>query len=226
MIITIDGTSASGKTSAARELAHRLGFALLRTGAMYRALALAAHRNQYDDLSHQAALIAQLPRWNIDADEEHVYLNGTDVTEEIDGNLMSHLSSMWAEVREVREHITEFIRQRAAMYLNEGRSFVAEGRDQGSYVFPDACCKFYIDADVTIRAERRLRDLHHREDHSKTVQQLVVELNERDTRDKEREFAPLCVPNRAVMIDSTHLSKAEVVERLLQHVENCRGQAK
>jgi cytidylate kinase len=225
MIITIDGTSASGKTSAARELAHRLGFALLRTGAMYRALALAAHRHQFDDLSHRPALLNQLPHWNIDADEEHVFLNGTDVTPEIDGNLMSHLSSMWAEVKEVREHITGFIRQRAAMYLNEGRSFVAEGRDQGSYVFPEAQCKFYIDADVAVRAQRRLRDLHHREDHSKTVDQLVTELNERDTRDKNREFAPLCEPADAVRIDSTQLTKEEVVKQLCDEVQKRRGQS-
>ena len=223
MIITIDGTSASGKTSAARELAHRFDFALLRTGAMYRALALAAHRHQLDDLSHRDALVAQLPHWHIDADEEHVFLNGTDVAQEIDGNLMSHLSSMWAEVKEVREHITSFIRQRAAMYLNEGRSFVAEGRDQGSYVFPQAHCKFYIDADVVTRAARRLRDLHHREDHSKTVEQLVAELNERDERDKRRAFAPLCEPVGAVRIDSTHLTKEEMVQRLCDEVQRVRG---
>lgn len=223
MIITIDGTSASGKTSAARELAHRLGFELLRTGAMYRALALAAHRHQLDDLSHRPALLAQLSHWNIDADEDQVFLNGTDVAAEIDGNLMSHLSSMWAEVKEVREHITSFIRLRASMYLNEGRSFVAEGRDQGSYVFPQAQCKFYIDADVVTRAQRRLRDLHHREDHSKTVEQLVTELNERDERDKRRAFAPLCEPADAVRIDSTHLTKEEVVQRLCEEVEKRRG---
>ena len=157
MIITIDGTSASGKTSAARDLAARLGFALIRTGAMYRALALAAHAAGFDEHATVEQLLPRLSDWQIDADEEHVYLNGTEVSHQIDGNLMSHLSSTWAELPNVRTHITGFIRQRAQRYLAEGRSFVAEGRDQGSFVFPQADCKFYIDVDVAVRAERRLK---------------------------------------------------------------------
>ena len=106
MIITIDGTSASGKTTAARELAHRLGFALLRTGAMYRALALAAHRAGFDETVGAQQLEPHLTSWQIDADECHVYLNGMDVSDEIDGNLMSNLSSAWAELPVVRQHNT------------------------------------------------------------------------------------------------------------------------
>jgi cytidylate kinase len=90
-------------------------------------------------------------------------------------------------------------------------------------VFPKADCKFYIDADVGVRAERRLKDLHHREDWSKTREQLVAELNERDQRDRERAFAPLCIPKDAIQIDSTEMTKAEVVDRLVAGVEACRG---
>ena len=222
MIITIDGTSASGKTSAARELAARLGFALLRTGAMYRALALAAHAVGFDEHATAEQLQPKLAEWQIDADEEHVYLNGTEVSHQIDGNLMSHLSSAWAELPNVRTHITGFIRRRAQQYLAAGRSFVAEGRDQGSFVFPQADCKFYIDADVGVRAERRLKDLHHREDWSKTTKQLVDELNQRDKRDRGRAFAPLCIPEGAIQIDTSHMTKAEVVERLVEAMQTCR----
>ena len=221
MIITIDGTSASGKTSAARELAARLGFALLRTGAMYRALALAAHAAGFDEHATAEQLQPMLAEWQIDADEEHVYLNGAEVSHQIDGNLMSHLSSTWAELPNVRTHITGFIRRRAQQYLAAGRSFVAEGRDQGSFVFPHADCKFYIDADVEVRAERRLKDLHHREDWSKTRQQLVDELNQRDKRDRGRAFAPLCIPAGAVQIDTSHMTKAEVVEKLVEAMQTC-----
>ncbi len=220
MIVTIDGPSASGKTSVAREIAHRLGFALLRTGAMYRALALAAHRHQLDDRSQEATLLQQLHHWQIDADEDFVFLNGTDVSQEIEGQTMSHLSSLWAEVPDVRKHINSFIRQRAASYLVDGRSFVAEGRDQGSFVFPEAECKFYIDADVNVRAQRRLKDLHHREDWSKTQQQLVDELNKRDTRDRNRSFAPLCIPTNAIVIDSTHLTIEAVIDQLMKHIRS------
>lgn len=222
MIITIDGTSASGKTSAARDLAARLGFALLRTGAMYRALALAVHAAGFDEHTPAEQLEPRLAEWQIDADEDHVYLNGNDVSQQIDGNLMSHLSSTWAELPVVRKHITGFIRQRAQQYLAAGRSFVAEGRDQGSFVFPNADCKFYIDANVGVRAERRLKDLHHREDWSKTTQQLEEELNQRDKRDRGRAFAPLCKPDDAILIDSSNMTKAEVVEKLVKAVETCR----
>lgn len=222
MIITIDGTSASGKTSAARDLAARLGFALLRTGAMYRALALAAHAAGFDEHATAEQLEPHLTDWQIDADEDHVFLNGKDVSHQIDGNLMSHLSSTWAELPIVRKHITGFIRQRAQQYLAGGRSFVAEGRDQGSFVFPQADCKFYIDANVEVRAERRLKDLHHREDWSKTTQKLVNELNQRDKRDRDRAFAPLCKPDDAILIDSSLMTKAEVVDKLVQAVEMCR----
>lgn len=222
MIITIDGTSASGKTSAARDLAYQLGFALLRTGAMYRALALAAHEAGFDEHATAEQLQPRLAKWHIDADEDHVYLNGVDVSHQIDGNLMSHLSSTWAELPVVRKHITGFIHRRAQEYLQAGRSFVAEGRDQGSFVFPQADCKFFIDADVEVRAERRLKDLHHREDWSKTRQQLVDELNQRDQRDRGRAFAPLCIPEGAKKIDTSHLSKVEVVEKLVKAVQACR----
>lgn len=225
MIITIDGTSASGKTTVARELAQRLGFALLRTGAMYRALAYAAHHAGLNEKATCEDFAPKLKEWQIDADEQHVFLNQADVSHEIEGNLMSHLSSTWAELPAVRRHITAAIQNRAGKYLSEGRSFVAEGRDQGSFVFPEAELKFYIDADVNERARRRLKDLHHREDWSKTQEQLAQELNSRDLRDKSRAFAPLVVPQDAIMIDSTHLSKQQVLERLFQAVLLYRGQA-
>lgn len=225
MIITIDGTSASGKTTAARELAQRLGFALLRTGAMYRALAYAAHHAGLTEQATCEDFAPKLKDWQIDADEDHVYLNQKDVSHVIEGNLMSHLSSTWAELPAVRKHITAAIQNRAEKYLSAGRSFVAEGRDQGSYVFPDAEIKFYIDADVNERARRRLMDMHHREDWSKTQEQLAQDLNRRDLRDKSRAFAPLVIPRDAIMIDSTHLSRQQVFEQLYQAVQQYRGQA-
>lgn len=225
MIITIDGTSASGKTTAARELANRLGFALLRTGAMYRALAYAAHHAGLKEQATCEDFAPHLKDWQIDADDQYVYLNQNDVSQVIEGNLMSHLSSTWAELPAVRKHINAAIHKRAECYLAEGRSFVAEGRDQGSFVFPNAELKFYIDADVNERAKRRLLDLHHREDRSKTLEQLAQELHRRDLRDKSRSFAPLVVPQDAIIIDSTHISKQQVIDQLYQAVQQYREQA-
>jgi cytidylate kinase len=222
MIITIDGPSASGKTTAARELAHQLGFELLRTGAMYRALALAAHRMRFDNGSTEEELKPHLLKWDIDADRDHVWLNGQDVSHDIDGDLMSDLSSTYAEFPAVRQHINAFIRRRAKAYLDAGRSFVAEGRDQGSFVFPHAHCKFYIDASLDERARRRLKEMHHREDASKSFDRLKQEIAHRDERDSQRTFAPLCIPKDALVIDSTTLDKAGVLALLLKQVDAVR----
>lgn len=223
MIITIDGTSASGKTTAARELAKRLGFELLRTGAMYRALALAASRAGFDRSTREADLIPHLPAWVVDADGSSVTLNGVDVTHDIDGDVMSNLASTYAEFPAVRRHVTAAIRAHADHLLAAGRSFVAEGRDQGSFVFPNADCKFYIDASLEERARRRLRELHHREDMNKTLDQLVAELRARDARDTGRAVAPLCVPDGAFRIDNSTLTKEQVVQQMYGHVLACRG---
>lgn len=223
MIITIDGTSASGKTTAARELARRLGFELLRTGAMYRALALAARRAGFDHTAKEADLAPHLHEWAVDADGTSAWLNGVDVTHDIDGDVMSNLSSTFAEFPAVRRHVTAAIRARAERLLAAGKSFVAEGRDQGSFVFPNADCKFYIDASLPERARRRLRELHHQEDRNKTLDRLTAELSERDARDSGRAFAPLCVPAGALRIDNSTLTKEQVVQQMYDHVLACRG---
>jgi cytidylate kinase len=223
MIITIDGTSASGKTTAARELARRLGFELLRTGAMYRALALAARRAGFDHTATEADLAPHLEHWIVDADGVSVWLNGADVSHDIDGDIMSNLSSSYAEYPAVRRHVTESIRARAARFQREGKSFVAEGRDQGSFVFPDADCKFYIDASLEERARRRKRELHHQEDVNKSLEQLMSELQARDARDAGRVVAPLCVPAGAMVIDNSTLTKEQVVQRMYDRVLECRG---
>jgi CMP/dCMP kinase len=225
MIITIDGTSASGKTTAARELAHRLGFELLRTGAMYRALALAARRAGFDSTATEADLAPHLSKWIVDANGSSVWLNQEEVTHAIDGDVMSNLSSTYAEYPAVRRHITQLIRARAEQFLSAGKSFVAEGRDQGSFVFPNADCKFYIDASIEERARRRLRELHHKEDRNKSLDQLITELRERDRRDAGRAFAPLKVPEGAITIDNSTLSKEQVVQQMYDHVQACRGSA-
>ncbi len=225
MIVTIDGPSASGKTTAARGLAREFGFELLRTGAMYRALALAAARSGLTLESKEQELIPFLEQWRIDADGDHVWLNDEEVSGAIDGDAMSALSSALAEFSSVRKHINEAIHRRAKQYLVSGKSFVAEGRDQGSFVFPQADCKFYIDADLEVRARRRLAQMHHREDARKSLADLTEELRRRDERDSNRAVAPLCIPERARIIDSTHLDLAGVVAEMVGHIRTCRSPA-
>jgi CMP/dCMP kinase len=214
MIITIDGPAASGKGTVARGIADRLGFACLDTGAMYRAVALAALRCgvSCDDA---AAVSAILPTIRIEMPQDRVRLNGEDVTEAIRAPEVSQGASKVAAIPQVRAALVE--QQRL---LAKGRNIVCEGRDQGTVVFPDAPVKFYITADVRIRAERRYRELIAKGT-ATTLEREVAELEERDRRDSQRADGPLRQPPDAVRIDTTHLNPDEVLDRLEGVIRGC-----
>ena len=150
MIVTIDGPAASGKGTAASGIAARLGFEYLDTGAMYRAVALATARRgiSWDD---HAAVAAALPDIHIEMLPGRVLLNGEDVTMAIRAPEISQGASKVGEIAAVRNFLIPQQRQLAA-----GRDIICEGRDQGTVVFPDAPVKFFITADVRVRAERRV----------------------------------------------------------------------
>jgi cytidylate kinase len=214
MIITIDGPGASGKGTVARGIAARLGFAFLDTGAMYRAVALAAGRRGIacDDA---AAVAAILPAIQIEMPGDRVLLNGEDVSVAIREPEMSQGASRVAAIPAVRAFLVPQQRR-----IARGRDIVCEGRDQGTVVFPDARVKFFITADVRVRAERRLRELIARGTTS-TLEQEVAELIERDRRDSERTDGPLRRPPDAILVDTTHLSPEEVLDRLEGEIRKC-----
>jgi cytidylate kinase len=214
MIITIDGPAASGKGTVARGLAARLGFEVLDTGAMYRAVALAAIRRGIacDD---RDAVAAMLPALNLRMPTGRVLLNDDDVTDAIRQPDISQGASKVAEIPEVRAFLIPQQRGIAA-----GRDFVCEGRDQGTIVFPDARVKFFITADVRTRAGRRYRELAAR-GVATTLEREVEELRERDKRDMEREVGPLREPPDAVHIDTTHLTPDAVLDRLEEETRKC-----
>ena len=214
MIITIDGPAASGKGTVARGIADRLGFAYLDTGAMYRAVALAALRRglSCDDA---AAVNALLPTIHIEMPRDRVRLNGEDVTEAIRAPEVSQGASKVAAIPQVRAFLVPQQRRIAA-----GRDIVCEGRDQGTVVFPDAPVKFYVTADVRTRAERRYRELAGKGT-ATTLDREVAELIERDRRDSERADGPLRQPPDAVVIDTTHLNPDEVLDRLEGVIRGC-----
>jgi cytidylate kinase len=207
MIITIDGPAASGKGTVARGLADRLGFAYLDTGAMYRAVALAALRRgvNCDDLEAVPALLGET---HIEMPPDRVLLNGEDVTAAVRSPEVSRGASQVAAIPRVRAFLVPQQRRIAA-----GRDIVCEGRDQGTVVFPDAPVKFYVTADVRTRAERRFQELAAR-GVATTVEREVAELVDRDRRDSERPDGPLRQPPDAVVVDTTHLTPAEVLDRL------------
>jgi cytidylate kinase len=214
-VITIDGPAGAGKSTAARALARRLGFRLLDTGAMYRALAWAVREAGLVP-EDTAALRAVLDATTVALEGDCVLVNGRDVTAEIRTPAISELTSALTMLRPVRDKMTPMQRALAA-----GGGVVLEGRDTGSVVCPDADVKFYLDATLEARARRRREELAER---GLTVDLDGVreEVARRDRQDMGRAIAPLVRPADAVVVDTTGLGEAEVLERLMDTVERAR----
>ncbi len=218
MIVTIDGPAGSGKSTAARGLAARLGFEYLDTGAMYRAVALAFARRG-TDLAHLPAVEAVLTDLVVEMPPGRVVLDGDDVTELIRTPEVSQGASRVAVVPAVRWYLAD--RQRA---IAVGRDMVCEGRDQGTFVFPDAALKFFLTADPQARAERRLREMLAK-GQTATLAEVLAAQKERDARDSSRDLAPMVPARDAVYLDSSHLSHDEVLAALEKAVRACRAPA-
>lgn len=214
MIVTIDGPAGSGKSTAARGLAVRLGFEFLDTGAMYRAVALALTRAGIA-FADEARVTSYLQSLRIDMPPGRIAMNGEDVTTTIRTPEMAAASSKVAAFAHVRRHLVAL--QRA---IATGRNMVCEGRDQGTVVFPDAICKFFLTASVTARAERRLGDLRQR-GIEMGMEQLLAEQEERDRRDSERAVDPLRPAADAIVIDTSDLTADDVIGRLEEDVRRC-----
>ncbi len=209
MIITIDGPAGAGKSSVARRLAQRLGYCFLDTGAMYRAIALAAIRGQIDwqDTAAIAELAGQVPLSLI---EDRVLIGEEDVTHQIRSLEVTTNTRHVANNPAARERLVALQRRLAA-----GKDIVTEGRDQGTVAFPQADCKFFLTATRQKRAERRLRE---RQAKGETVvlQQVLDEQNRRDEEDETREVGRLTPAEDAFTIDTDPLDFDQVVAELLR----------
>ncbi len=216
MIITIDGPAGAGKSSAARALARRLGFEFLDTGAMYRAVALLALRAGIN-LTDESAYPWLLEQVRLEMPPGRVLLNGEDVTQQIRSAEVTAATSPVADRKLVRRKLVEMQRTIAA-----GRNMVCEGRDQGTIVFPNAECKFFLSADPAVRARRRQQEMASRGE-VVDLATLLRAQEERDRRDAARDLAPMTPAADAVIIDSTGLTLEQVVERMEAEVR--RGRA-
>ena len=217
MIVTIDGPAGSGKSTVAAELASALGIAHLDTGATYRAATLKALESgaRMDDESAlvdiaRSAQIELVPQ----PGGSRVLLDGRDVTSEIRYRKVSDNVHFLASCPSVRQVLVELQRRLGAGLVD----FVAEGRDQGSVVFPDADVKFFLTASPDVRARRRGKDLAGAGEqvaHDQVLQAII----ERDQHDLSRNVAPLVKPEGAIEIDASDMTVAEVVAELRKHVE-------
>jgi cytidylate kinase len=220
IIITIDGPAGSGKSTVGRFLAQALGYPYLDSGALYRAVAREARR-QGLDLDDGAALakflVKFLPRATSDARGFHLWVDGREITGELRTPEVSRDASRVAIQTVVRQWVTGWLRAWA-----DAQGVVAEGRDLGSVVFPDAQVKFYLDAALQVRAERRRQEW---QDHGSApaLEKVAAEIAGRDHQDQTRAEAPLKIPDGAIRIDTSKLGPEEVGKQCLAIIQEVLG---
>ncbi len=210
-IITIDGPAGSGKSSTAKQLAAKLGFVYLDTGAMYRCVALAAIKEGID-LNHEKALDKIAGSVNIkfiqDGDENKVFLNGEDVTGNIREPGIDSASSLVSSYKIVREKMVDLQRK-----LGADGNVIAEGRDMGTVVFPDADLKIFLVANLKTRAARRCLQL--KDSGIKTsIEEQISSISSRDIFDSSREYSPLKKADGAIEIDTSNISLNNQIDKI------------
>jgi CMP/dCMP kinase len=215
MIVTIDGPAGAGKSSAARGLARRLHFRFLDTGAMYRAVTLAASERGIN-LTNAEQMAQLAGRIRVELTDDRVLLDGRDVTDAIRKFGIATATHYAADNPAVRAQLVLW--QRAAA---EGADVVTEGRDQGTVVFPDAECKIFLTADERERAQRRHRDLAARGENI-PFDEVLANQQLRDQRDASRAVGALRKADDAIEVSTDGLSTEEVIARLEQIVRSKR----
>jgi cytidylate kinase len=212
-IISIDGPAGSGKSTVAKELARRLGFLYVDTGAMYRALTLAAVKEKID-LKDKEALIRLAQRVDIQLKMQggflKVFLNGVDVSRAIREQAITEKVRYLAPIKDVRSEMVKLQKRLA----QQSKGAVLEGRDIGSVVFPKAKYKFYLDARIKERISRRYKELQQMGQRL-SVEDIAKDINRRDKSDMTRKVAPLVKAKDAVYIDTTDSTVEDVVEKIL-----------
>ncbi|TKJ40311.1 cytidylate kinase [candidate division LCP-89 bacterium B3_LCP] len=216
-VIAIDGPAGSGKTTTAREVARRLGFAYFDTGAMYRAIALKAVRSGCDlnDSSEIGEIaLSALIDITFKEDTQRTFLDGEDVTDFLRSKKVTQAVSPVCEVEQVRDLMVAQQRQ-----LGRDGRVVVEGRDIGTVVFPDADVKIYLTADLQERGRRRQSDMKQSGEDA-GIQDVMTSIDHRDQRDKCRDNSPLMIAEDALLIDTTDLDFEEQVEIIINELKS------
>lgn len=217
MIVAIDGPSGAGKSTLAKRVAREFGFMYLDTGALYRALGLKVLR-QGAEVADDARMAHLVESTDIDLTEQdgklEVFLDGEEVSASIRTPEVSQMASKVSALKSVRQRLLEIQRT-----LGRRGSVVAEGRDIGTVVFPEAEVKIFLDASVKERARRRTEELRAA-GRPVGIEETQREMEERDRRDSERELAPLCKAGDALAIDSSSLDAEAVAQRVIKAIRS------
>ena len=214
MIIAIDGPSASGKSTTAKGVAEKLGITHVDTGAMYRAVTLGLKLSGIspDDDASVCQYLSEIELY-FDGNNK-IHLNGVDVSYEIrSGDISSRVSAVSA-IPEVREKMV-IIQRRIAGEQN----CVLEGRDIGTVVFPNAEFKFFLIADIDVRAKRRLIELEKMGE-TKSISELIEDIRRRDQLDSSRDHSPLIQAKDAIPIDTSQLTINEQIKKIINHINH------
>ena len=211
VIVTIDGPAGAGKSSIAHQVAYKLRFDFLDTGAMYRAVTLGAMRGGID-LHDADALTAYVQGVELAWDDDRIYLDGTDVSDDIRTPEVTKAIHFLADLPAVRECLSQHQRSVA-----EGRDIVTEGRDQGTDVFPYAECKVFLTASAEERARRRQAQLAMVGRHC-TFEEILETQNQRDLEDSSRAVGQLRIARDAVVLETDGMSSDEVLDEVLRIV--------
>ncbi|MCD7833615.1 MAG: (d)CMP kinase [Lachnospiraceae bacterium] len=218
--IAIDGPAGAGKSTIAKRAAQELSFIYVDTGAMYRAIALGLLRRG-TDIEDAAALAAALDVTEVGIrymdGEQHVYLNGEDVSSRIRTETVSDMTSRSSAIPAVRAKLTDLQRE-----LARQENVLMDGRDIGTMILPDADLKIFLTASVETRAKRRYLEQAQKGENC-SLEEIEKDIRERDYRDSHRETAPLRQAEDAVRIDSSEMTIEEVVAEILRLVNERRG---
>jgi cytidylate kinase len=214
-VVAVDGPAGAGKGTVSRALARRLGWHYLDSGAIYRALAVAVQDAGLGlaDIDGLAALASRMDLRFEPGDEPKVVLGGQDISGRIGTEACGNLTSKIAALGPVRQALLQKQRE-----FRMAPGLVADGRDMGTVVFTDAACKIFLTASAEERARRRHKQLKEK-GIDVSLSSLTKEIEERDRRDSERSIAPLKMAEDAVLVDSSTMSIAEVIDRCLGLIE-------
>ncbi len=213
--IAVDGPAGAGKSTVAKIIAKKLGILYLDTGAMYRAVALKALRLGIDPCDEKSVL-PMLDDIKIEVKyeggEQHIYLDGEDVSKAIREHSVSQAASDISKIKRVRLMLVELQRETA-----KNNAVIMDGRDIGSFVLPNADFKFYLTAAAEVRAERRLKELEEKGQQA-DYGEILKSIKIRDENDTKRDFAPLVRAEDAILVDSTYLTIEEVCGNILSEI--------
>lgn len=216
-VIAIDGPSSAGKSTIGLSFAHRIKYQFIDSGVIYRSLPfyLLKHNLPTSDEERNAKILADFdPTFQADQEKVRVFSGGEEITRELHTPEVRNLVAFTSAQRKVRDAIKE-----KQIQIASKTNTVMSGRDIGTEIFPDSKLKFYLDADIQVRAKRRYLEIK-KKDPKVTLQSILKELEERDFKDKTREVSPLYPAPDAIIIDTSQLSKDQVLNLMLEYFKN------